>query len=221
MNAGSKRSRRAFIKANTSRLAPPHVPEIRLLLAAEIYPIWHMSEEALSEKGVPPPYWAFAWAGGQAVARYLLDHPATVAGKRVLDVGSGSGLCAIAAALSGAREAIASDIDPYSVDAIALNAAEAGVAVKATLEDLIGTDSGWDVVLIGDLFYEKKLAERVEAWARALAARGATVLAGDPGRSYLPKQGLTQLSVYEVETSRDLEDREVRRTAVYRMEAGA
>lgn len=209
---------RAFIAANTAWTTPPHTPEIRLRLAAEIYPIWRMSEEALAERGVPPPYWAFAWAGGQAVARYLLDRPETVRGRRVLDCGSGSGLCAIAAMLSGAAEATASDIDPYAVEAIAMNAAEAGVSVQATIDDLIGADAGWEVVLIGDLFYERPLADRVEAWCRALARRGAAVLAGDPGRSYLPRQGLTQLALYEVSTTTELEDREVRRTAVYRVE---
>lgn len=209
---------RDFIAANTDWTAPPHTPEIRLRLAAEIYPIWRMSEEALAEKGVPPPYWAFAWAGGQAVARHLLDHPGLVRGRRVLDCGSGSGLCAIAAMLGGAAEVTATDIDPYAVEAIAMNAAEAGVRIAATTDDLIGTDAGWDVVLIGDLFYEKPLAERVEAWCRRLAARGALVLAGDPGRSYLPKSGLTRLALYEVATTRELEDREVRRTAVYRVE---
>ena len=209
---------RDFIAANTDWTAPPHTPEIRLRLAAEIYPIWRMSEEALAEKGEPPPYWAFAWAGGQAVARHLLDHPGLVRGRRVLDCGSGSGLCAIAAMLGGAAEVTATDIDPYAVEAIAMNAAEAGVRIAATTDDLIGTDAGWDVVLIGDLFYEKPLAERVEAWCRRLAARGALVLAGDPGRSYLPKSGLTRLALYEVATTRELEDREVRRTAVYRVE---
>lgn len=208
-----------FIEANTDWLPPPHVPEIRLRLASEIYPIWRMSEEALAESGVPPPYWAFAWAGGQAVARYLLDHPETVRGKRVLDTGSGSGLCAIAAAMSGAAEVTASDIDAFALDAIHLNAAAAGVTVTPTDADMVGRDEGWDVVLIGDLFYEQPLAGRVERWGRGLAARGALVLAGDPGRSYVPRTGLTQLALYEVATSRELEDREVRRTHVYRLEA--
>ena len=217
MNPGSE-SCRAFIEANTAWAAPPHTPEISLRLASELYPIWRMTEDALLERGIPPPYWAFAWAGGQAVARYLLDNPAMVRGKRVLDAGSGSGLCAIAAALSGASAVTASDIDPYAVAAIGLNAAGFG-AVTATADDLVGQDGGWDVVLIGDLFYEQPLAGLVEAWARRLAARGATVLAGDPGRSYLPKTGLTRLATYEVPTTRELEDNEVRRTAVYRVAA--
>ena len=195
------------------------MPEIRLRLASEIYPIWRMSEEALEAAGVPPPYWAFAWAGGQAVARYLLDSPQTVRGKRVLDAGSGSGLCAIAAAMAGAAEVTASDIDAFALDAIRLNAAAAGVTVTPTDADMVGRDEGWDVVLIGDLFYEQPLAGRVERWGRALAARGALVLAGDPGRSYVPKAGMTRLALYEVATSRELEDREVRRTHVFRLEA--
>ncbi|BCW90258.1 hypothetical protein sos41_34260 [Alphaproteobacteria bacterium SO-S41] len=209
---------RAFIEANTAWAAPPHTPEIRLRLASELYPIWRMTEDTLLERGIPPPYWAFAWAGGQAVARYLLDHPDIVQGKRVLDAGSGSGLCAIAAALSGAATVTASDVDPYAVVAIELNAAAFG-AVTATADDLVGRDDGWDIVLIGDLFYEQPLAGQVEAWARRLAGRGATVLVGDPGRSYLPKTGMTRLATYEVPTTRELEDNEVRRTAVYRVAA--
>ena len=209
---------RAFIEANTEWAAPPHTPEIRLRLASELYPIWRMTEDALLERGIPPPYWAFAWAGGQAVARYLLDNPAMVRGKRVLDAGSGSGLCAIAAARSGAAQVTASDIDPYAVAAIELNAAAFGM-VTATADDLVGRDDGWDVVLIGDLFYEQPLAGQVEAWARRLAGRGATVLVGDPGRSYLPKTGMARLATYEVPTTRELEDNEVRRTAVYRVAA--
>ncbi len=211
--------RRAFILANTERLAPPHVPEITLHLASEIYPIWRMSEEELAVRDVPPPYWAFAWAGGQAVARYLLDHPEAVRGKSVLDCGSGSGLCAIAAALSGAATVLSSDIDPYAEEAIHLNATAMGAAVTATTDNMIGRDDGWDVVLLGDLFYEQPLATQVEAWGRALAGRGALVLAGDPGRAYLPKSGLIERAVYEVPTTRELEDREVRRTRVYQLGA--
>lgn len=193
------------------------MPEIRLRLASEIYPVWRMTEEALSERGIPPPFWAFAWAGGQALARYVLDHPEIVRGKRVLDAGSGSGLVAIAAALAGAREVTASDVDIYAVEAIGLNAAEAGVGVTATRDNLIGVDDGWDTVLIGDLFYEQPLARLVEDWARGLAARGATVLVGDPGRAYLPKAGLQEVARYEIKTTRELEDSEVRRTAVFRI----
>jgi predicted nicotinamide N-methyase len=197
------------------------VPEIELRLAAELYPIWRMTEEDLAEQGIPPPFWAFAWAGGQAVARFLFDDPAIVRGHAVLDVGSGSGLCAIAASLCGASSVVAADIDPFAAEAMALNAARAGVAISTTRRDMVGRDEGWDVVLIGDLFYEQPLAGRVETWARALAARGATVVVGDPGRSYLPKAGMRLLAEYQVPTTRELEDREVRRTRVYRMDASA
>jgi len=213
--------RRAFIEANTSWVRPPHVPEIELRLAAEIYPIWRMTEEELAARGVPPPFWAFAWAGGQAAARYILDHPEVVRGRRVLDVGSGSGLCAIAAGLAGAAAITAADIDPFATEAACLNAARAGVALEATGADQIGRDGGWDVVVIGDLFYENPLAARVEGWARGLVRRGATVIVGDPGRNYLPREGLALLAEYAVATTRELEDNEVRRTRVYRMDAPA
>lgn len=195
------------------------MPEVELRLAAELYPIWRMTEEDLAARGVPPPFWAFAWAGGQAAARYLFDQPAVVRSRSVLDAGSGSGLCAIAAALCGAVSVVAADIDPFAVEAIGLNAARAGAVVTATSDDMVGRDEGWDVVLIGDLFYEQPLAGRVENWARQLAARGATVIVGDPGRSYLPRTGLHLLAEYAVPTTRELEDREVRRTRVYRMDA--
>lgn len=209
--------RRAFIEANTEWLAPPHVPEIRLRLASEVYPIWRLTEDSLTEKGIPPPFWAFAWAGGQALARYVLDHPATVAGKRVLDVGSGSGLVAIAAAKAGAARVTASDIDMFAVEAMRLNAAEAGVNIEPTVSNCIGIDSGWGAVLIGDLFYEHPLAMLVEEWARRLVARGALVLIGDPGRAYLPKTGIKELGRYQVPTSRELEDNEIRSTAVFQL----
>lgn len=218
---GERQRRRAFIGANTSWVRPPHVPEIELRLAAEVYPIWRMTEEELAAQGVPPPFWAFAWAGGQAAARYILDHPEIVRGQRVLDVGSGSGLCAIAAGLAGAATLVAADIDPFAREAAVLNAARAGIVLEATDADQVGRDGGWDVVIVGDLFYENPLAARVEAWARGLVRRGATVLVGDPGRSYLPRAGLSLLAEYAVATTRELEDNEVRRTRVYRMDASA
>jgi predicted nicotinamide N-methyase len=211
--------RRAFIEANTAWIRPPHVPEIELRLASELYPIWRMTEDELAAQSVPPPFWAFAWAGGQAVARYLLDDPLLARGRTVLDVGSGSGLCAIAAALCGAGAVTAADLDPFAADAVALNAKRAGVAVTSSGDDLVGRDGGWDLILIGDLFYEQPLAGRVEDWARSLVRRGAEVIVGDPGRSYLPKSGLNLLAEYEVPTTRELEDREVRRTRVYRVDA--
>ena len=203
-----------FITTNAALMAPPLVPEIRLYLATEVVPLWRATEEELEKMGVPPPYWAFAWAGGQALARYILDHPQSVAGKRVLDIGSGSGLVAIAAAKAGAASVLAADIDAFSTAAIALNAAANGVTVSVTQDDLIGVEGDWDVILVGDLFYERPRAERLLAWLKPL---GRPALLGDPGRNYFPKDRTERLALYNVQTSRDLEDREIRETGVYRL----
>jgi predicted nicotinamide N-methyase len=194
------------------------VPEVRLHLAVEVLPLWRKTEEELQAMGVPPPYWAFAWAGGQALARYILDNPETVRGKSVLDFGSGSGLVAIAAAKSGARSVLAADIDAHAAAAIALNAKANGVAVSVTTDDMIGSREACDIILCGDMCYEKPLAETLLAWLRG---RGAQVLLGDPGRSYFPKSGVERLALYRVQTTRDLEDREIRETGVYRLATGA
>jgi predicted nicotinamide N-methyase len=204
----------SFIIANAALIAPPLVPEIRLYLATEVVPLWRATEEELEKMGVPPPYWAFAWAGGQALARYILDHPEQIMGKHVLDIGSGSGMVAIAAAKAGAASVLAADIDAFSIAAIRLNAAANGVTVAFTQDDLIGAEGDWDVILVGDLFYERPLAERLLAWLKTL---GCPALLGDPGRSYFPKDQVEPLAVYNVQTSRDLEDREIRETGVYRL----
>jgi predicted nicotinamide N-methyase len=209
--------RAGFIRANTAIEAPPLVPEISLHLATEIVPIWQATEEELAEMGLPPPYWAFAWAGGQALARYLLDNPDIVAGKRMLDFASGSGLAAIAAAKAGAASVLAADIDPYSIAAIRLNGALNEVSIATTQEDLIARRDGWDVVLAGDICYEKPLAERVAAWLRDLANRGTPVFIGDPGRTYLPKEGLEWVVRYAVKTTREIEDTDVRNAIVWRV----
>ena len=201
-----------FVRDNTVAMAPPLVPEITLRLAAEVVPLWKKTEEELAEMGVPPPYWAFAWAGGQALARYVLDNPAIAAGKRVLDIGSGSGLVGIAAAKAGAAGVLAADIDAFALAAIALNAAANGVTLDITGEDLIGGAAPFDLILVGDLFYERPLAERLLAWLTPLSM---PVLAGDPGRNYFPKSGMQKLAEYKVQTTRDLEDREIRDTGVY------
>ncbi|MDR6432914.1 methyltransferase [Brucella pseudogrignonensis] len=206
---------RDFILANTGLQAPPHVPEINLHLADEAHDLWHRTEEELATIGLPPPFWAFAWAGGQGVARYILDHPETVFGKTVLDFASGSGLVAIAAMKSGANSVIASDIDPFALPAIEINAAANNVAITPTLTDLIDQDHEWEVVLAGDVFYEKPLADRLIPWFSKLAERGARIIVGDPGRSYLPKDRLEQLAVYTVPVTRALEDAEVKRTTVW------
>jgi predicted nicotinamide N-methyase len=165
---------------------------------------------------VPPPYWAFAWAGGQALARYILDHPETVRGRRVLDFASGSGLIAIAAMKAGAAEVTACDIDPFAIAAIGLNAGANGVSITPLQADIVGQDRGWDTVLAGDIYYERDLAQRVTDWLLALSRRGATVLIGDPGRSYLPKDRLENLAVYEVPVTRTLEDSDIKKSSVWR-----
>lgn len=204
-----------FIKESTLPQATPLVPEIRLYLASEILPLWRKTEEELEREGVPPPYWAFAWAGGQALARYLLDSKLPV--KSVLDFGSGSGLVAIAAAKAGAKHVLAADIDRFAAAAITLNARENDVAVEVTTDDVIGQDGDWDVILIGDMCYERPLAERLMSWLTERVHAGATVLMGDPGRSYFPKTGVEKLATYRVQTTRELEDRDVRETSVYRL----
>ncbi len=215
MSTGAS-AQRDFIIANTRLVAPPLTPEIRLRLADEAAPIWMKTEEELGAMGLPPPFWAFAWAGGQALARYTLDHPEFVRGRRVLDFASGSGLVAIAAALAGASETQASDIDAFALAAIEANAAENSVVVKGRLEDLVGGDEGWDVVLAGDVSYERDMAEAVTAWLLALVRRGASVLVGDPRRTYLALDRLECVIEYRVPVTRELEDSEIKRTGVFR-----
>ena len=210
------KSAKKFILDNTALMAPPHVPEIALHLADEAHDLWQRTEDELVEIGLPPPFWAFAWAGGQGLARYVLDNPDTVRGKRVLDFASGSGLVAIAAAKAGAAEVIAADIDPFCATAIRLNGEANGVGIGFLGTDCIGTDASWDVVLAGDVFYDKSFADRLMPWFATLKARGAEIFVGDPGRSYLPKSGLEPLAVYEVEVTRALEDSLVKRTTVWR-----
>jgi predicted nicotinamide N-methyase len=206
----------AFIRAHTALLPVPHAPEIRLHLADEITPIWRMTEEALGAVGLNPPFWAFAWAGGQAIARYLLDRPQEATGRRVLDLASGSGLCAIAAMKAGAASALAVDIEPLCAAAIALNARTNGVTVDILIEDLLDRPAPMvDLILAGDVCYERPMAERALAWLKAAHGNGARVLIGDPGRAYFPRQGLQLLADYQVSTTRDLEDAEVKRTTVW------
>ena len=205
-----------FIRANTAVSRPPHVPEILLHLADEAHELWHRTEEELGELGLPPPFWAFAWAGGQGLARHVLSHSRLVAGRRVLDFASGSGLVAIAAKKAGAAEVTAADIDPWSVVATRMNAALNDVTVSFSEENLVGRDDGWDTILAGDVFYERAMADLLVPWFAALAARGADILVGDPGRHYLPRGCLDPLATYEVPVSRALEDSEVKRTTVWR-----
>ena len=212
--------RAAFIRANTRLLAVPHAPEISLQLADEATALWEKTEEELGEIGLPPPFWAFAWAGGQALARYILDRPEIVAGRRVLDFASGSGLIAIAAAMAGARDVEASEIDVFAVEAITINAKANGVLIGPRLGDMIDADEGWEVVLAGDVSYERDMAQRVTDWLERLAGRGATVLVGDPGRSYLARERLEPVAEYRVPVTRALEDSEIKKTQVWRFRAG-
>ena len=205
-----------FIFENTTFLPVPLTPEIHLHLAQEAVPLWQKTEDELGEIGLPPPFWAFAWAGGQALARYVLDNPETVANKHVIDLASGSGLVAIAAMKAGADYVLAADIDSFAVAAIALNAKANKIAITTTSTDLLQSPPPViDTILVGDLFYEKSTAQSVFAWATRAKAQGTFVLIGDPGRSYLPKDKLTKLAEYNVPVTRDLEDAEIKRTAVW------
>jgi predicted nicotinamide N-methyase len=206
----------AFIRQNTALQPVPHAPEISLYVADEITPIWKMTEEGLGALGIAPPFWAFAWAGGQALARYVLDNPEIVAGKSVLDFASGSGLVAIAAMKAGAARTLACDIDPICRAAIAVNAEANAVTVSSTIADLLDQPPPKvDVILAGDICYEKKVTDRVMVWLQAARAAGIKVLIGDPGRTYFPKSGLEKLAQYEVRTTRELEDYEIKRTGVW------
>ncbi|MCB1510374.1 MAG: methyltransferase [Hyphomicrobiaceae bacterium] len=206
-----------FIQANTKPLVPPLVPEIVLHLAEESLPIWQKTEEELGEMNVPPPFWAFAWAGGQALARYVLDHPELARGRAVIDLGCGSGLAGIAAAIAGASDVLAADVDAFAVAAAAINAEANHVRLRVTGEDLLaGPPPPAGLVLVADMFYEKPMSERVLAFAAAAAANGADVLVGDPQRSYFPAERFEQMAAYAVPVTRELEDAEIKKTAVWR-----
>lgn len=212
---------RAFIVDNTRILAPPLVPEIILHLAEESLPIWRRTEEELGAMNLPPPFWAFAWAGGQALARYVLDHPELVRGRRVLDLGAGSGVAAVAAAHCGAAHVLAADVDAISLVAAEMNAAANGLSIATTADDLLDRPPPpCDVLIIGDLFYERSLAARALAFAETAAASGATVLVGDPRRSYFPLTRFVEVAEYRVPVTRELEDSEIKRTGVWRLAGG-
>lgn len=209
---------RAFVLEQTQPGRATLVPEIALRLATEAVPLWQATEATLSATGLPPPYWAFAWPGGQALARELLNRPERVRGRRVLDVGAGGGIAAIAAAMAGATRVTAAEIDRFALAALAINAADNGVTVALFEGDPIGRlDLDAEVVLIGDLCYERPLAERVVPWLRHLVGAGVEVLLADPGRAYVPKDGLIELARHVVPTSLDLEDRTTREAVIYRV----
>jgi predicted nicotinamide N-methyase len=208
-----------FIRAHTAIGSAPLVPEIRLCLASEITPLWQDLEAWLATPNVPPPYWAFVWLGGHALTRYLLDHPQLVRGRRVLDLASGCGVSAIAMAKREAR-VDASETDPVAAAAIGLNAALNGVAVDVLLEDVTDRHNGvWNVIVAGDVCYEKAMTAAVFPWLQRAARAGANVLLAGPGRDYLPRHGLVEVGRYVVPTSLDLEKDERRDTVVYEVRA--
>lgn len=219
-SAAVKTDPEAFIRANTSQMAPPHVPEISLYLASEAHELWLKTEEELEAIGLPPPFWAFAWAGGQGLARYILDHPEVVRGKRVLDFASGSGLVGIAAAMAGALEVTANDIDPWAEAAVRLNGGANDVSLGFSGADLIGQAVEADIVLAGDVFYDSAFADALVPRFAKLADQGKPVLVGDPGRSYLPRDRLEFCAAYEVPVTRALEDSEIKKTTVWRFASG-
>ena len=207
---------RDFVVRNTVPERPPAVPEVVLRLGTEITPLWEMTEQELDNTGLPPPFWAFAWAGGQAVARYLLDRPEVVRGRAVLDIASGSGLVAIAARLAGARHAVAADTDPVCAAAVAVNATANAVTVEFQSADLLdGPVPDVDVITAGDVCYERAMTFRMLRWLRAAHEQGVRVLLGDPGRTYLPAEGLVELACYDVPTTPEIEQDDTRRTRVY------
>ena len=213
-------SKAAFIRQNTSVMTPPLVPEVKLHLAHEAVPLWQKTEEELGEMGLAPPFWAFAWAGGQALARYVLDNSSLVENLKVLDLATGSGLVAIAAAQAGSASIIAADIDEFATTAAQMNAELNQVNLDIKLDDLLPQKPPIaDIILVGDLFYEKTLAARCLSWLRVAQGQGARILIGDPGRSYLPKGQLEKLAEFNVPVTRDLEDAEIKRTSVWALRA--
>lgn len=210
--------RREFILGNTRLMPVPLAPEVKLHLAHEAVPLWQKTEEELGQMGLPPPFWAFAWAGGQALARYVLDNPHVVHGRTVLDLASGSGLVGIAAMKAGAKSVLAADIDHFASAAIRLNAQSNAVVISVTADDLLlAPPPPAHTILVGDLFYERGLAQRLLAWLEDAKANGTDVLIGDPGRSYLPREKLVATAAYQVPVTRDLEDAEIKNTSVWRL----
>jgi predicted nicotinamide N-methyase len=209
-----------FVRANTALATPVMVPEFKLWLASEYVPIWQATETWLEEQNVDPPYWAFCWPGGQAIARYLLDHPAEVRGRRVIDFAAGSGVSAMAAVRAGAASVVANDIDALSLVAARLNARANGLDLQTSADDWLAGPEGApeaDVVIAGDVCYEREMSARALAWLRSHARLGRLVLLGDPGRNYFSAQGLEEQARYEIPTSLQLENRGMRETVVWRV----
>lgn len=209
-------SAHAFVRDNTIQGAAPLVPELRLYLASEITPVWQATETWLAEHNVEPPFWAFAWPGGQALARHVLDHPDAVAGRRVLDFAAGGGIAALACARAGAACVEAAEIDRLAIAAIELNAAANGVTVTALAGDVVGDACRWDLILCGDVCYEAPMTGHILPWLRRMAGQ-CEVWVADPGRAYLPRQGLQGFATFRVPTTLELEDRTERVVTLYRL----
>jgi len=206
-----------FIRAHTRLAVAPLVPEFGLHLASEITPIWQATEDWLARRNIAPPFWAFAWPGGQALARYILDHPEVVAGRRVLDFAAGGGIAALAAARAGAALVEAADIDALAIAAVALNAAANAVQVHGLAGDVVGAGCRWDVILCGDICYEAPMTRHLLPWLQEMA-RVSEVWIADPGRAYLPTLGLVEIARYAVPTTLELEDHTERQTVLYRLQ---
>jgi predicted nicotinamide N-methyase len=206
---------RRFILENTSIISPPHVPDVKLHIADDAHALWHRTEEELQQYGLQPPFWAFAWAGGQGLARHIFDHPEMVRGKHVLDFASGSGLVAIAAAKCGAASVLAADIDPFCSASIAVNSALNQVVVEFTAINLVGKSITQDILLAGDVFYDRQMAKALIPWFSNLTVQGKTIVIGDPARAYLPRERLIMLSEHHVQVTLTLEDADVRKTTVW------
>lgn len=206
----------AFVRDHTRLAAAPHVPEIALHLADDAFDLWERVEAQVGRKGLAPPFWAFAWAGGQALARYVLDNPSVVAGRSVLDLAAGCGVVALAAAKAGARRVVANEIDQFAIDAILLNAGANDLTVHTELGDMLDGDAdGFDVVLAGDIFYDTAVTSRMMPFIRRLRARDVTVLVGDPGRAHLPREQFARVAQYEVPVPTALENSEIKTTTVW------
>jgi predicted nicotinamide N-methyase len=204
--------------AATTLSPTPLLPEVDLYVAEDTYSVWEMTTHADTAGEPPVPFWSFPWPGGQALARYLLDQPELVAGRRVLDLAAGSGLVGIAAALAGAAQVTAIDVDPFAAAAQTMNARANEVALEVVLADVLDDETpDYDVVLAGDVCYERELTERMLGYLRRARANGADVLLGDPGRTYLPRTGLTEVAAYDVPTTLALEDAVTKRTTVWRV----
>ncbi len=205
-----------FVKQNTTIGHPPLAPETPLHLGLEIAPLWEATEQHLDEQGLLPPFWAFAWAGGQGLARFCLDNPSLIHDKKVVDFASGSGLCAISAKLAGASHVLAADIDCFAVTSIGLNAALSGVTLDICLENIIGLSHNLpDILLAGDIFYDEGLSHKTIPWFETLAAAGVQIYVGDPGRPFFPKDRFREVARYSVPGPEDADTRQDRRTMVY------